>query len=110
ARVQAAGFGFGEEKGVCSARMTGTQVRGLSPIFSPQLLYATLFSGFTPPTGGGVPTTPPPLALNLRKQKSVLDLVLGDAHRLTSRLSGQDRARLEQHFDEIRALENRLVP
>lgn len=110
ARVQAAGYGFGAAKGICSARLEGGRIRGLDPIFSPAVLYSTLFSGFVPPTGGGGgSTTPPPLSLVLRKKKSVLDLVLADAQRLSQKLSGDDRARLEQHFAEIRALEERLI-
>ncbi|MBK6687984.1 MAG: DUF1552 domain-containing protein [Deltaproteobacteria bacterium] len=111
-RTQAAGYGFGAAKGLVSARLENGRVRGLDPIASPQVLYDTLFSGFTPPStgGGGGPTTPPPLSLALRKKKSVLDLILGDAQRLEQKLGGEDRARLEQHFTEIRALEQRLIP
>jgi hypothetical protein len=111
ARVQAAGYGFGAAKGILSARVESGRLRGLAPIASPRVLYDTVFGGFVPPSGGGG-TMPPPAgpSLALRKKKSVLDLVLDDAQRLSRRLDGEDRARLEQHFAEIRALEARLAP
>lgn len=109
-RVQAAGYGFGAAKGILSARLESGRVRGLDPIVSPAVLYDTLFNGFVPPTSGGGGSTPPPLSLQLRRKKSVLDLVLADAQRLTARVGGEDRARLEQHFEEIRGLERRLIP
>lgn len=110
ARVQAAGYGFGAAKGILSARVESGRLRGLAPIASPRVLYDTVFGGFVPPSGGG--SSPPPAgpSLALRKKKSVLDLVLDDAQRLSRRLDGEDRARLEQHFAEIRALEARLAP
>ncbi|MFO0725980.1 MAG: DUF1552 domain-containing protein [Myxococcota bacterium] len=107
ARVQAAGYGYGAAKGILSGRLERGVVRGLDPIFSPTVLYNTIFSGFTPPQNGGPAPMP---SLLLRKRKSVLDLVLGDAQRLRARLNGEDRARLDQHFTEIRGLEERLTP
>ncbi|MBK8975553.1 MAG: DUF1552 domain-containing protein [Planctomycetes bacterium] len=40
--------------------------------------------------------------------RSVLDLVLADGRRLRDRLGGADRARLDEHLDSIRALEQRI--
>jgi hypothetical protein len=66
------------------------------------------------PTATPIPTptptaTPNPNpSLNLLKKKSVLDLVLDDAKRLSADLTGEDKIRLEQHFDEIRNIENQI--
>jgi len=43
------------------------------------------------------------------ERKSVLDLVRDSADRLRARLGTTDRQRLERHFDEIRALEQRIL-
>ncbi|MEZ0312858.1 MAG: DUF1552 domain-containing protein [Myxococcota bacterium] len=96
ARVQTIGYGGGGSKGIVSGRMEGGLSRALAPITSLETLYTTLF-------GGSAALTP-----NLRRRKSVLDLVLGDAQRLSSRLGGDDRARLESYFTEIRELERRI--
>lgn len=104
ARIQAAGYGGGANKGIASARIDNGQIRALAPIASPSLLFSTLF-GNVP--GAGTTTTAS--STNARKQKSVLDFVLADAQALSSRVSAADRIRLDQHFTEIRELEKRLV-
>ena len=103
ARVQAAGYGGGELKGISSARLENGKVRALAPISSPSLLFGTLFGNV--PGGGGGSTGS---ATASRKQRSVLDFVLADANGLASKVSAADRARLDQHFTEIRELELRL--
>ncbi len=45
----------------------------------------------------------------LRLRRSVLDAVLADGRRLQGRLGATDRARLDQHFEGIRALERRIA-
>lgn len=102
ARVQSAGFGYGDNKGEVSARYENGVTNVFSPIVSPLQLYNKLFSGVmgTPSTGASA---------QVLNHKSVLDLVLGDANRLTAKLSGTDKARMEQHFEEIRAIEKRLA-
>ena len=70
--------------------------------YDPVKVFDRLFgAGFTPPGG----TTDVTLAL----RKSVLDAVLADVNRLKMRVSAADRARLDQHFENVRAIENRLV-
>lgn len=103
ARIQAAGYGGGESKGIGSARLESGKLRALAPIASPSLLFSTLFGNV--PGGGGTPTS----TVAARKRKSVLDFVLADAARLNANVSGADRARLDQHFTEIRELELRLA-
>ncbi len=104
ARVQAAGYGGGEAKGISSARVENGKVRALAPISSPSLLFSTLF-GSVPGGGSSGPSGPTTAS---RKQRSVLDFVLADANALTAKVSAADRARLDQHFTELRELELRL--
>jgi len=75
----------------------------IGPIASPRLAYDQLFAGFNP--GGG---TPQPPSDRLRQGASVLDLVLRRSERLRQVMGTWDRIRLEEHFDQIRALENRI--
>jgi len=105
ASIQAAGYGGGAAKGVQSGRLENGRVRGLAPITSPSLLFSTLF-GTPPPSGGGAGSAA--AALEARKQKSVLDFVLADRTRLVNDLGARDRARLDQHFTELRELELRI--
>jgi len=103
ARIQAAPYGGGEAKGIASARLENGRVRALAPIASPSLLFSTLF-GSVPASGGS--STP---SVAARKRRSVLDFVLADATRLAANVSNADRARLDQHFTELRELEVRLA-
>jgi hypothetical protein len=70
--------------------------------FDPVKVFDRLF-------GGGI--TPPPgtADVTLALRKSVLDGVLADVNRLKMRVSASDRARLDQHFENVRSIENRLV-
>jgi hypothetical protein len=91
----------------------GTTLRYLShngpdnpnpPEYSPKALYTRVFgSGFTAPNAGAK-TIDPKLAL----RKSVLSAVRDDATDLRKRLGKTDQARLDQHFESIRALENQI--
>lgn len=73
------------------------------PETSPIALYQRLFGAdFVEP--GDEPILDPRLAL----RRSVLDAVMADSARLQSKVGTSDRIRLEQHFDGIRDLEQRL--
>lgn len=73
------------------------------PENSPIALYQRLFGAdFVEP--GDDPILDPKLAL----RRSVLDAVMADSARLRSRVGVNDQIRLEQHFDGIRDLEQRL--
>ncbi len=61
----------------------------------PQLAFDRLFRG-----GGG--------AQQDSDNKSVLDVVLGDAKNLQSRVSGLDRVKLDEYFESVRSVERRL--
>ena len=106
-RVQAEAYRGGGNVGVISWRGRGMKN---DPTVSPSLAFDDLFAGFTPPSPGMAPTpAPSPEETRLRREAaSVLDRVAQNAARLRSRLGRADQMRLERHFDEIRALEERL--
>jgi hypothetical protein len=69
----------------------------------PYALYQRLFGGtFQQGGDGGVDPS-------LGYRRSVLDAVLGDLDRLSTRLGAEDRIRLEAHADSVRTLEQRLA-
>lgn len=86
--------------GQVSSRFENGVLNVLQPTISPLKLWDNLFSGSTGST------TPSSLVL---ARKSVLDLVLDDAARVQASLSGTDKIRLEQHFEEIRSIERGLA-
>jgi hypothetical protein len=92
------------------AASNGSAVQPIEPIYSPRLAYTSLFSNFVPPAGStSTMTGPDPAMVRAQlRQKSVLDLVADSSDKLSTRLGSADRQRLQLHFDEIRALENRL--
>ena len=74
------------------------------PESSPHALFERVFgAGFREPGEEGL--VDPTLAL----RRSVLDAVMDDSQRLMNTVSAADRARLEEHFEGIRALELRLA-
>lgn len=72
---------------------------------SPLLVYRSLFDGFTPDDGADVAQHD----FALRARQSVLSLISDKRERLLSKVGAADRVRLERHFDEIRALEQRIA-
>ena len=84
--------------------------RRVAAIQDPRLAYESLFTGFTPPSGGPAPDpmVDEQAVRELRSRRSVLDLVSSSTERLLPRLGTADRQRLELHFDQVRDLETRL--
>lgn len=72
--------------------------------YDPVDLFDRIFAG------GGVssPQDPELLKKHAEMKKSVLDSVLVDLNGLQQRVGGRDRQRLQQHADNIRAIEQRL--
>jgi Protein of unknown function (DUF1552) len=87
--------------GIMSAKVANGQLLALPPITSPAQMFGLLFGT----GGGGVPSTP----AGLKRQASVLDLIAEDAQKLTASVGASDKARLDQHFTEIRALEQTIL-
>jgi hypothetical protein len=77
---------------------------GQDPTFSPQLAFQSLFSGFVPTDAQQAAKA----QAELRRRKSILDLVASNTQRLVPKLGANDKLRLQQHLDEIRALETRI--
>jgi hypothetical protein len=71
---------------------------------NPQIAWQSLFSTFVPDDEGLAALQD----FNQRKRLSVLDLVTAKRERLLTKVGAADRIRLEQHFDELRALEQRV--
>ncbi len=67
---------------------------------SPRLAYESLFSTFVPPDDAAG------LAA-LDRRRSVLDMVRAQTESLLPRLGAADRARMDQHFEQILALQSR---
>jgi hypothetical protein len=107
-RVQAAFYrgenSTGGSRGTISARVVNGQVEEVSPISSPRVAYEALFTGFAPPDPGDAAKA----KFLLERRKSVIDLVKGDAEGLIGKLGQADKIRMQRHFDELRALENKL--
>jgi hypothetical protein len=107
-RVEATEYysgGGGGNMGAMSWKRDGAGgIVRVDPVVHPGLAWESLFTGFVPPD----PAEAAKVAFELAQRKTVLDLVGGSAQRLLGRLGAADRIRMEQHFDEIRALEQRL--
>ncbi len=80
------------------------EIERVVPVVSPRQAYDALFLGFVPDD----PKEAAAAILELDRRRSVLDVVDRRMGGLVDRLSAADRERLEQHYDEIRALEMRL--
>jgi hypothetical protein len=74
------------------------------PEFDPAILVNALFGPTFHLAGEGLPVNP---KLGLRR--SVLDAVRGDADSLKKRLGTYDRARLDEHLDNVRTLEQKIA-
>lgn len=71
---------------------------------SPRALFQSLFATFT----GTDPSQLEAQNRELATRRLVVDEVKQSAERLKARLGGADQRRLEQHLDEVRALERKL--
>ncbi len=69
----------------------------------PRALYDRLFAG-----GVEEGTDPGSLGASRQLGQSMLDVVMEDTHRLQDRLGANDRQRMEQHLEGLRAIERRL--
>lgn len=76
----------------------------VDPTFSPQAAWSNLFSVFEP----GDPAEAAATEFLLRRRRSVVDVVADDTERLVQKLGAADRIRMEQHLEELRALESRI--
>jgi hypothetical protein len=78
----------------------------ISKIIDPVKAYDLLFEGFSP-SGGSMPD--PAADRRRRVGKATLDFVRADVKRLESRLSGEERQKLEQHLTSLSELEKQFA-
>ncbi len=78
---------------ILSWSKTGSPIQ---PYRSPKLVFEKLFGGAMPDAGK---------QRQALYDKSVLDFVLADATRLSSRLGSADRAKVEEHLEAVRQVE-----
>lgn len=76
----------------------------IRPQTSPKQAYDSLFTNFVPTD----PAQAAAKAYEIRKRKSILDVVDRSMGGLLPRLGAWDRERMQRHFDEIRAIETLL--
>lgn len=108
-RVQAQQYhgGVPVQSRISYARNSSGAIVPLDPIASPRLAYEQLFTDFSAPDTSD-PAEVAARRRALEQQRSVIDLVRSSSDRLKARLGRSDSVRLERHFDEIRAIEQRL--
>lgn len=94
----------GGDAGRISWRMEGNNIVGTDPFSSPRLAYESMFSNFEPPD----PAEAQAAAFLLTRRRSVLDTLRSRTEGLLGKMSGQDRVRMQRHFDELKALEDKL--
>jgi hypothetical protein len=75
----------------------------------PQLAFDRLFRNHRSPVTSSLdPNSPAVLASLQRDDKSVLDLVMEDAKALRRQASGGDQTRLDEYFESVRSVEQRI--
>jgi hypothetical protein len=75
----------------------------------PQLAFDRLFRHVPAPAQSGLDPKSPAVMTSLqRDDKSILDLVLEDAKSIKQRASSSDRLRLDEYFESVRSVEQRL--
>ena len=95
---------FVKSAGRLSWRAAGDQV---VPVTDPYKVFAQVFGASTPAPGGG--TTPDPAVERKRAiKKSVLDHVVSDLNRFSSRVGTEDKATIQAHLESIREIEKDL--
>lgn len=83
------------------------RVIAVPPQVSPSQAFNSLFGNFTAP--GVDAATAAKLERERRARASVLDLVRSDTAALLPKLGAADKIRLQRHYDELRALEQRVA-
>jgi hypothetical protein len=83
---------------------------GNPPSFEPREVFTRLFGGTLPPPAmaGNSMTGPSALQKATAMRRSVLDGIVQDIERMKMRVGSTDKRRLDQHFENVRAIERRL--
>jgi hypothetical protein len=77
----------------------------LPPMLSPLDVYNRIFRDLVVPED---PDNPPPVDPLIAERKSVLDAVRGQLAHLETKVSSEDKAKLQQHVTLVREIERRL--
>ncbi|MGE0788742.1 MAG: DUF1552 domain-containing protein [Sandaracinaceae bacterium] len=102
--IQPSGYQYGSSgRDALSARGPSNGITGRSNL---DVVFGNLFGAPPPAPTPGAPTGSPDATL--RRQGSVLDVLIGSAQRLSGRLGAADRRRIDQHLTELRAVETRI--
>jgi hypothetical protein len=106
--IDTAGGGFARMYGSClSWRDPRTPV---AKEIVPQLAFDRVFRGMRQPVVSSVNPRDPSLLSSLqRDDTSILDLVMDDAKRVRRQGSAADKVRLDEYFDSVRSVEQRLT-
>lgn len=81
----------------------GPNGRRLQNRINPTDVFTDLFSGYSPSADEAA------VRRTLLRKKSVLDFVTADLQRMSNRLSGTEKQKLDQHFTAVRDIERRLL-
>lgn len=104
--AQADSYGAGTYNNArISWRKQGGNLSRVDNVTSPQLAFQSLFTGFS----GTDPAAIARAQAELKRRKSVLDLVDRSSARVLMKLGKADADRVSKHFDEIRTLEKRIA-
>ncbi len=99
--------GNGTHGNMSARKDSAGAITALVPEMSPKAAFDKLFRNFQPPTTMGMVDAQQQLDIDTRR--SVLDLVDRSMKGLNARLGKADQVRLTRHWDEIRAIESRIV-
>ncbi|MBX5483768.1 MAG: DUF1552 domain-containing protein [Myxococcaceae bacterium] len=107
-RVQAAWYlsvsaPYGRD--IISYKKSGSNIVPVPATVSPKQAFESLFGNFVPPDNTEEIEKANFVA---RSRRSILDLVAGNTQQVMKKVGTADRLRLQQHLDEIRALETRI--
>ncbi|HEY0710106.1 MAG TPA: DUF1552 domain-containing protein [Polyangia bacterium] len=75
---------------------------------NPRALFNRVFAGLPAVTPQGVMTPPAAANKDLLHRKGILDLVRGEATRLSTRLGSRDRAKLDEYLTTVGELQRRV--
>jgi len=94
----------GGQAGRISWKDEGGNIVGVDPFSSPRLAYMSMFGNFEPPD----PALAEEAAFLLSRRRSVLDTLRARTAGLLGKLGGEDKNRMQRHYDELKALEDKL--
>ncbi|MES1188473.1 MAG: DUF1552 domain-containing protein [Myxococcales bacterium] len=77
------------------------------PATDPYKVFTQVFGSATPAPSGGAPD--PAVARARDMKKSILDNVIADLNRFSTRVGTEDKAKIEAHLQSIRAIETDLT-